>query len=417
MNFKELGLKEPILSAIEEYGYTIPTPIQEQAIPNILNRKDVLGCAQTGTGKTGAFALPLIQSIMDIKDNNIKVLIITPTRELAIQIRDNFKTYGKNTSLKAAVVLGGVNQAHQIEVLKKGVDVLIATPGRLLDLVNQKYVKLGFVKTVVLDEADTMLDMGFIQDIKKIFDRLPKEKQVLLFSATMPEGIKKLAEQFLTNPVNINVSPVSSTVDKIEQRLYYVDKGNKINLLLSVLKKEDIKSALIFTRTKHGANRLAEALRKANMETEVIHGNKSQSARVTALTNFKSGKTKIMVATDIAARGIDISELSHVINYEIPNPAETYVHRIGRTGRAGLTGIAISFSDIDEKAQVMEIQKLIKQSIPTITHEFPMMQKNLSPKKEMNPRPKAKKIVKLGFSGQPAKPTKKRYNSGKRNFR
>jgi ATP-dependent RNA helicase RhlE len=416
MNFKELGLKEPLLKAIEEFGYTIPTPIQEQAIPNILSNKDVLGCAQTGTGKTGAFALPLIQSIMDIKDSNIKVLIITPTRELAIQIRDNFKTYGKYTTLKAAVVLGGVNQAHQIEVLKKGVDVLIATPGRLLDLVNQKYVKLGFVKTVVLDEADTMLDMGFIQDIKKIFDRLPREKQVLLFSATMPDGIKKLADQFLTNPININVSPVSSTVDKIEQRLYYVDKGNKINLLLSVLKKEDIKSALIFTRTKHGANRLAEALRKANLETEVIHGNKSQSARVNALTNFKSGKTKIMVATDIAARGIDISELSHVINYEIPNPAETYVHRIGRTGRAGLTGIAISFSDIDEKAQVMEIQKLIKQSIPTVSHEFPMMQKNLSPKKEVNSRPKAKKIVKLGFSGQPAKPAKKRYGN-KRNFR
>lgn len=382
MKFKELGLKDPLIKAIEDYGYEMATPIQEQAIPHILRGVDVLGCAQTGTGKTGAFALPLIQSILNDGNGKIKILIITPTRELAIQIRDNFRLYGKHTNLKAAVVLGGVNQKSQIEVLKKGVDILIATPGRLLDLINQRYVKLNDIKTVVLDEADTMLDMGFITDIKRIFDNIKQEKQVLLFSATMPDSIKKLSEQFLKNPVSINVTPEAATVDKIEQRLYYVDKSNKVNLLLSILKKEDIKSALIFTRTKHGANRLAETLRKNDYNIEVIHGNKSQSARVSALSNFKSGKTNIMIATDIAARGIDISELSHVINYEIPNPSETYVHRIGRTARAGLSGVAISLSDIDEKAQVMEIQKLIKQAIPTVEHEFPMQIKTLSPKKE-----------------------------------
>jgi ATP-dependent RNA helicase RhlE len=413
MKFKELGLKEPLLKAIEDYGYEVATPIQERAIPSILLRKDVLGCAQTGTGKTGAFALPLIQSILDKEDGNIKILIITPTRELAIQIRDNFRIYGKYTKIKAAVVLGGVHQNHQIEVLKKGVDVLIATPGRLLDLINQRYIKLNNVQTVVLDEADTMLDMGFINDIKKIFEKMNHDKQVLLFSATMPDAIKKLADQFLKNPININVSPVSSTVDKIEQRLYYVDKSNKINLLLSILKKEDIKSALIFTRTKHGANKLAELLRKNSHDTEVIHGNKSQSARVNALANFKSGKTKIMVATDIAARGIDISELSHVINYEIPNPAETYVHRIGRTARAGLSGVAISLSDIDEKAHIQDIQRLIKQNIPTIEHEFPMQQKNLSPKKEQR-RPSFKP-KKVGPSGN-AFSSKKRFHQN-RNFK
>jgi ATP-dependent RNA helicase RhlE len=357
--------------------------------------------------------LPLIQSILNKEDGNIKILIITPTRELAIQIRDNFRIYGKYTKIKAAVVLGGVNQNHQIEVLKKGVDVLIATPGRLLDLINQRYIKLNNVKTVVLDEADTMLDMGFINDIKKIFEKMPQEKQVLLFSATMPDAIKKLAEQFLKHPININVNPVSSTVDKVEQRLYYVDKSNKINLLLSILKKEDIKSALIFTRTKHGANKLAESLRKNNHETEVIHGNKSQSARVAALANFKSGKTKIMVATDIAARGIDISELSHVINYEIPNPAETYVHRIGRTARAGLSGVAISLSDLDEKAHIQDIQRLIKQNIPTIDHEFPMQQRILSPKKEQNNRSFRPK--KVGPSGRPLA-SKKRFHQN-RNFK
>ena len=422
MKFKELGLKEPILKAIEEYGYENATSIQEKAIPYILEGKDVLGCAQTGTGKTGAFALPLIQSILNKEDGNVKILIITPTRELAIQIRDNFRIYGKHSKLKAAVVLGGVNQKHQIEVLKKGVDVLIATPGRLLDLVNQKYVRLNHVKTVVLDEADTMLDMGFIVDIKKIFEKMNHEKQVLLFSATMPDAIKKLSDQFLKNPVSINVNPVSSTVEKIEQRLYYVDKGNKINLLLSILKKEEIKSALIFTRTKHGANKLAENIRKNGFETEIIHGNKSQAARVNALTNFKSGKTKIMIATDIAARGIDISELSHVINYEIPNPSETYVHRIGRTARAGLSGIAISFSDIDEKAQVLEIQKLIKKNIPIIEHEFPMQIKTLSPKKEQrnsNFKSRGKeeksnfKPKKVGPSGN-AYSSKKRFNRNKK---
>ena len=413
MKFKELGLKEPIVKAIEEYGYETATPIQEKAIPIILNQKDILGCAQTGTGKTAAFALPLIQSLISKEDGTIKILIITPTRELAIQIRDNFRDYGKYTNIKAAVVLGGVNQKHQIEVLKKGVDVLIATPGRLLDLINQKHVKLTNVKTVVLDEADTMLDMGFITDIKRIFEKMQHNKQVLLFSATMPDSIKKMAEQFLINPIYVNVNKVSSTVDKIEQKLYYVDKSNKLKLLLNILKNEDIQSALIFTRTKHGANKLSEMLNKNNHKTEVIHGNKSQNARITALKNFKSGKTKIMIATDIAARGIDISELSHVFNYEIPTIAETYVHRIGRTARAGLTGIAISFSDIDEKIQIKDIEKLIKQKIPVIDHDFPMQVMTISKSKDKTGTSKNSKPKKVGPSGKAIYP-KKRFNRAKR---
>ncbi len=384
MTFKDLKLVEPILKAIDETGYVSPTPIQEQAIPYILQYKDLFGVAQTGTGKTAAFALPLIQNLLKSNqsgEKRIKVLVLSPTRELAIQTRDNFRDYGKYTNIKCSVILGGVNQNSQIEVLKKGVDVLVATPGRLLDLINQKYAKLGSVEVLVLDEADTMLDMGFIQDVKKIIAQIPANRQTLLFSATMPSEINKLAETFLKNPVTVKVNAVSTTVEKVKQSVYYVDKSNKTKLLMNILKDEGIKSALIFTRTKHGANKLSDTLIANGVTCEVIHGNKSQNARVTALTNFKSGKSRVLVATDIAARGIDIIELSHVINFEIPNIAETYVHRVGRTARAGLGGVAISLVDIDEKAFLKDIQKLIKQEIFIVEgHDYPMTNMTLSPK-------------------------------------
>lgn len=386
MNFKDFKLDETLLKAIDEMGYTIPTPIQEQAIPHILSGKDLLGCAQTGTGKTAAFALPLIQHLLNKPTTNFnprptRILILTPTRELAIQIRDNFREYGKYTNLKCSVIFGGVNQSSQVELLKKGVDVIVATPGRLLDLINQKYAKLGTVDTLVLDEADTMLDMGFLVDVKKIIAHVPATRQTLLFSATMPKEINALAETFLKNPVTVKVNIETPTIDAIKQRLYYVDKGNKSKLLMDILKKEDIKSVLVFTRTKHGANKLSETLKTAGIESGIIHGNKSQNARVAALTDFKSGKTRILVATDIAARGIDISELSHVINYEMPDKSETYVHRIGRTGRAGFDGTAISLVDFDEKSSLKDIEKLIKQDIKVVdSHNFPMMNLTLTPK-------------------------------------
>ena len=383
MTFKELGLNETILKAIDKEGYEIPTPIQEATIPHILNHKDVLGCAQTGTGKTAAFALPLIQELMkETVRREIRVLVLTPTRELALQIRDNFRKYSVDTNLKCSVVLGGVNQASQVEVLKNGVDILVATPGRLLDLINQRYVKLNNLKTLVLDEADTMLDMGFINDVKKIISHVPSERQTLLFSATMPKEIIALAESLLKNHVTVRVNNNEMTVPKINQLIYYVDKANKTRLLIDILKKEDIKSALVFSRTKHGANKLSEILSSSGISSGVIHGNKSQNARVNALNDFKTGRTKILIATDIAARGIDIIELSHVINYEMPEAAETYVHRIGRTGRAGLTGTAISLCNIDEKSMVGDVQRLTKQNISVVEHEYPMVQLTLSHKEK-----------------------------------
>ena len=369
MNFNELKLNKAILQAIKEEGYENPSPIQKEAIPHIMNGKDVLGCAQTGTGKTATFALPLINNLMlnkELDNTNIKVLILTPTRELAIQIRDNFRKYSIYTDLKCSVIFGGVNQTSQIRVLKRGVDILVATPGRLLDLLNQRHVKLNSLKALVLDEADTMLDMGFINDVKKIISHTPKEKQTLLFSATMPDEIKDLATNLLKNHMTIKLNTDSPTVEKINQSVYHVDKGNKSKLLLQILKENNIKSVLIFVRTKHNANKLNETLQKSGITSGVIHGNKSQSARVAALTNFKTGKHKVLVATDIAARGIDISELSHVINYEIPEKAETYVHRIGRTGRAGFEGTAISLCDKDEIISLRDIERLIKLSIPVI---------------------------------------------------
>jgi len=396
MTFKDLGLTTPLLKAIENAKYKTPSPIQEQSIPHILKGRDVLGCAQTGTGKTAAFALPLINNLIEDttyndKDKKIKVLILTPTRELAIQIRDNFRLYGIYTTIKCSVILGGVNQSSQIELLKKGVDVLVATPGRLLDLINQKYVKLDNIKTLVLDEADTMLDMGFIKDVKKIISFTPIQKQTLLFSATMSKEVIKLSEDLLVNHIEVKIASQNVTADKINQSVYFVDRVNKSKLLLEILNNSNIKSALIFTRTKHGANKLAEILKKNDVATVVLHGNKSQTARVTALSDFKSGKCKILIATDIAARGIDISELSHVINYEIPEHAEVYVHRIGRTARAGFSGIAISLCDINEKRYLKDIEKLISQPIPVIdNHNYPMKEFTLTPKKTNNGRPQKK---------------------------
>ncbi|MDD3048418.1 MAG: DEAD/DEAH box helicase [Bacilli bacterium] len=377
MTFKELGLAEPILKAILKEGYEEPSSIQEQAIPIILEGKDLLGCAQTGTGKTAAFALPLINNLINAPKKEgrreIQVLVLTPTRELAVQIRDNFRKFTVNTNLKCSVIFGGVNQRSQVEVLRTGVDILVATPGRLLDLIKQRHVKLHELKTLVLDEADTMLDMGFIFDVKQIIAKAPTERQTLLFSATTNKEVTVLAETLLNKHVTINVSPETMTVDKIKQSLYYIDKSNKLKLLTDILRKEDVKSALIFTRTKHGANKLSETLASSGISNDVIHGNKSQNARLFALNNFKNGKCNVLVATDIAARGIDVAELSHVINYEIPEKPEIYVHRIGRTGRAGFSGIALSFCANDEKRSIRDIEKLIKLNIPVVEdHDYPV---------------------------------------------
>jgi ATP-dependent RNA helicase RhlE len=379
MLFENLNLIEPILGALKTEGYTTPTPIQAAAIPLVLNRRDVLGCAQTGTGKTAAFAIPIIQLLCEenviVRGRRpIRSLILTPTRELAIQIGESFANYGKNTSLKYQVIFGGVNQHSQVASLLSGIDVLIATPGRLLDLMNQNYISLINVKFFVLDEADRMLDMGFVHDVKRIIAKLPSKRQSLFFSATMPPAIVELADTILVNPSKVEVTPVSSTVDIINQVVYFVDKGNKRHLLLEVLKDKKIDRALIFTRTKHGADRVAKDLTRAGINAQAIHGNKTQNARQNALNNFKSRLTRVLVATDIAARGIDIDDLSHVINYELPNIPESYVHRIGRTGRAGASGIAIAFCDAEEKEYLRDIQKLINKQIPVNDdHFYPLM--------------------------------------------
>ncbi len=374
MSFENLNLIEPILRALKTEGYTIPTPIQEQSIPIILQRKDLLGCAQTGTGKTAAFAIPILQilsgdKIYDKGPKAIKTLILTPTRELAIQIGESFASYGKHTGMKHAVIFGGVSQGAQVAALKSGIDILIATPGRLLDLINQKFVHLHHLKIFVLDEADRMLDMGFITDVKKIITKIPQKRQTLFFSATMPSEIQKLANTILVNPEKVEVTPVSSTADTIEQAIYFVEKGDKKKLLIHVLQNPEIKSALVFTRTKHGADKITKDLVKAGIKTEAIHGNKSQNARQKALSNFKNGQIRVLIATDIAARGIDIDELSHVINFELPNVPESYVHRIGRTGRAGASGIALSFCDEEEMEYLKDIQKLISKTLPVVEEQ------------------------------------------------
>lgn len=378
MKFDDLHLIPSILSAVKAKGYTNPTPIQEKAIPVILEGKDLLGVAQTGTGKTAAFAIPTIQRLFQNRKNGdkshgIKALIITPTRELAIQIDESFSDYGKGSGLTHAVIFGGVKQHGQVRELRGGVDVLVATPGRLADLMNQKIVQLNNLEVFILDEADRMLDMGFIHDIKKIIAKLPPKRQSLFFSATMPPAITKLAETLLTRPVRVEVTPVSSTAESVAQKMYFVEKGNKKHLLVHVLNDPAVSSALVFTRTKHGADKITKFINQAGISAQAIHGNKSQNARQSALKNFKNKETQVLVATDIAARGIDIDELSHVINFEIPNESETYVHRIGRTGRAKNTGIALSFCDHDEKAYVKDIHKLIKKEIPVeLDHPFPL---------------------------------------------
>ncbi|CCZ09560.1 MULTISPECIES: DEAD/DEAH box helicase [Culturomica] len=362
MTFKELNIAAPILAAIEEKGYTVPTPIQEKAIPAALAQRDVLGCAQTGTGKTASFAIPIIQHIQTDKETmnrkGIKALILTPTRELALQISECIGDYAKYTRVHHGVIFGGVNQHPQVKMLQKGTDILVATPGRLLDLMNQGYIHLESVQYFVLDEADRMLDMGFIHDIKRILPKLPKAKQTLFFSATMPPSIVSLTSTLLKNPVKIQITPVSSTTDTVEQFIYFVKKEEKGHLLISLLRKAENQSVLVFSRTKHNADRIVRSLNKAGIGSQAIHGNKSQAARQAALGNFKSGRTRVMVATDIASRGIDINELPLVINYDLPDVPETYVHRIGRTGRAGNTGTALTFCSQEERKLVNNIQKL-----------------------------------------------------------
>ncbi len=377
--FNELQLIEPVLKALSDEGYTAPTPIQEQSIPIILQQRDLLGCAQTGTGKTAAFAIPLLQLMHQQQAagqshrKGIKALILTPTRELAIQIEESFKAYGKYLGLSQLVIFGGVNQFSQVNSLRRGVDILVATPGRLLDLMNQGHISLNDIRFFVLDEADRMLDMGFVHDVKRIIAKLPAKRQTLFFSATMPPEIQQLANILLTNPLKVEVTPVSSTAETIQQSMYFVDRQQKNSLLVHLLQDSKIGTALVFTRTKHGADKIARVLNKEGIRAEAIHGNKSQNARQAALQNFKSRKTRILVATDIAARGIDIDELTHVINYDLPNVPETYVHRIGRTGRAGADGIALSFCDHEERAYLKDIQKLIRIAIPVVdAHPFPM---------------------------------------------
>ena len=375
MLFKDLGLIEPILKAVQQEGYTTPTPIQLQSIPVILERKDLLGCAQTGTGKTAAFAIPVLQLLHSNNINSrgykhIRALVLTPTRELAAQINDSFAAYGKFTGLKHDVVFGGVSAHPQVNSLKNGLDILVATPGRLLDLMNQGYVNLNHLEIFILDEADRMLDMGFINDVRKIVRELPRQKQTLFFSATMPAQIADLANSILRNAVKVEVTPVSSTAEKIDQSVFFVNKKDKQSLLLHLLKEKGIQRTLVFTRTKHGADKISRDLKKMSIYADAIHGNKSQQARQNALNNFKTGKLKVLVATDIAARGIDVDNLTHVINYDLPNIAETYVHRIGRTGRAENSGIALSFCDSEERAYLRDINKLIGLKIPAEAHPF-----------------------------------------------
>lgn len=365
MNFNELNLTAPVLKALKEAGYQTATPIQSRTIPEILKGADVLGCARTGTGKTGAFAIPILQ-LLDQKQNRpgIKALILAPTRELAIQIEESFIAYGKYLRLNCLAIFGGVSQHKQVTELKKGVDILVATPGRLLDLVSQKIIDLSRVEILVLDEADRMLDMGFVNDVKKVLQKVPVRRQTLFFSATVPDNIRKFANSILTKPVEVSVTPPSTTVESIKQSVYFVEKKEKTGLLVKLLKDKSIQRSLVFTRTKHGADRLVKQLGRTGIYAAAIHGNKSQNARQRALEDFKNSKIRVLVATDIASRGIDIDELPHVVNYELPNVPETYVHRIGRTGRIGRAGVAVSFCGSEERKELRDIQKLIGFRMP-----------------------------------------------------
>ena len=407
MTFNDLKLYPTIQQALEEEGYTNPTPIQEQAIPEILLGQDLVACAQTGTGKTGAFAIPILNLIHRIvgsakKAKHIRTLVVTPTRELAIQIDESFKTYGKYTNVKSLVIFGGVNQMSQVNELKNGIDVLIATPGRLLDLHKQGFIDLDHLHHLVLDEADQMLDMGFINDVKKIIKLTPSNRQTLLFSATMPLAIRELADTILTKPKYISVTPISSTAENVSQKVYFVNKDDKRLLLKQLIIQESLSNALVFTRTKHGADNIVKVLKKAHIKAEAIHGDKSQNARQRVLEQFKNQEIDILVATDIAARGIDIEQLPFVINFDIPNISETYVHRIGRTGRAGNSGLAISFCGKDEKEYWQDIEKLIRMKVKVVTdHEYTWKDEEVNPdakpdlrnkdKNKMNPDSKSRK--------------------------
>jgi ATP-dependent RNA helicase RhlE len=399
MQFQDLKLIEPLLRAVRAEGYDQPTPIQTQAIPHVLTGKDLIGCAQTGTGKTAAFALPILQRLATLTQNKqrgvIRALVLSPTRELATQIGDSFAAYGRHTGLKHTVIFGGVGQHPQIQAVRRGVDILVATPGRLLDLMNQGAIRLNTIEIFVLDEADRMLDMGFIHDVRRVIATLPTKRQTLLFSATMPQDIQDLADRILINPVRVEVTPQATTVEKIEQSVFFVEKKDKRALLEHLLDDKAIRRVLVFTRTKHGANKLAQQLDRANIQSEAIHGNKSQTARERALANFKSGKTRVLVATDIAARGIDVDGVTHVINYDLPNEPESYVHRIGRTARAGASGIAYSFCDADERAYLRDIEKLIRLRVPVANeHPYvssvPVVERQHTPNKPTQPRQSAR---------------------------
>jgi ATP-dependent RNA helicase RhlE len=405
MQFDQLQLSEPLLRAVRAEGYTDPTPIQVQAIPPVMTGRDLLGCAQTGSGKTAAFALPILQRLIangstngatsrttqnsrrkPQKPRHLRVLVLSPTRELASQIGDSFKTYGKFTDLRHVTIFGGVKQHHQVVKLQRGADILVATPGRLLDLMGQGYVKLDRLEVLVLDEADRMLDMGFIHDVRRIIDALPTKRQTLLFSATMPGNIQTLANSILNNPAYVAVTPSATTVETIQQSIYFVEKKQKIDLLKHLLRDPSMKRVLVFSRTKHGANKIVRKLGQASIEAAPIHGNKSQAARERALANFKSGSTRVLVATDIAARGIDVDHITHVINYDLPNESETYVHRIGRTARAGASGIAYSFCMMDERPYLVDIERLIQTNIP-VAEDYPYASNIESPSlTDLSPR-------------------------------
>jgi ATP-dependent RNA helicase RhlE len=399
MKFEDLNLHPSLLKAVKDQNYTHPTAIQEQAIPLVLKKNDVLGSAQTGTGKTAAFALPILHHLINERNNNdvkkrIRTLVVTPTRELAIQIAENFTSYSKYNKITNTVIFGGVKQGTQTTTLSNGVDVLVATPGRLLDLMGQGYISLKDIGYFVLDEADRMLDMGFIHDIKKILNKLPKERQSLFFSATMPKNIVELSSQILKSPKQVSVNPVSSTAETIQQFIYYTNKADKKYLLLHILKDKNINQLLLFSRTKHGADRIARNLKKKNIQASAIHGDKSQKQRQKSLQSFKDSEIRVLVATDIAARGIDIDKLSYVLNYDIPNESETYVHRIGRCGRAGETGVSISICEPEENEYVRDIEKLIKQKIEEVqNHPFPQTEKpmNAQQKKEFEKEKQRKK--------------------------
>jgi ATP-dependent RNA helicase RhlE len=413
MTFNDLKLYNNIQQALEEEGYTNPTPIQEQAIPEILLGQDLVACAQTGTGKTGAFAIPILNLIHRIvgsakKAKHIRTLVVTPTRELAIQIDESFKTYGKYTNVKSLVIFGGVNQVPQVNELKMGIDVLIATPGRLLDLHKQGFIDLDHIHHLVLDEADQMLDMGFINDVKKIIKLTPSNRQTLLFSATMPIAIRELADTFLTRPKYISVTPISSTAENVSQKVYFVNKDDKRLLLKQLIIQESLSNALVFTRTKHGADNIVKVLKKASIKAEAIHGDKSQNARQRVLEQFKNKEIDILVATDIAARGIDIEQLPFVINFDIPNISETYVHRIGRTGRAGNSGLAISFCGKDEKPYWLDIEKLIRMKVKVVTdHPYTWKDEVVNPDAKPDLRNKDKNKINPNSNSRKSEASKK----------